>query len=118
MNNADITLAIKSGGLEQLTIDFLSIADNISIIFDKLDEKFNTLEEYLKCESMTDIKQKYNTLKANYSIIKENTISYSDDISILNKKMSEGEVYLTNIVNTGTENVNSKVDKEVNNTWL
>ena len=56
-----------------------ALIDEETVAYDKLDEKFNTLEEYLKCESMTNIKQKYDTLKANYSIIKENTISYSEN---------------------------------------
>ncbi len=115
VSEQEINLAINSEGLEKLALDFMTSADNLSILFDKLDEKFETLESYLECDALEVIKEKYQSLKDNYSIIKKNAISYSDDMSILNRKMAEGDRELTNIANQGkgtVEDMKSKV-KEV-----
>ena len=110
----NINLGINESGLSNLTADFMTIADNVSLILDEIDQKFATLDEYLKCEATKDIKQKYKSIKDNYTIIKNNIISYSDDMAILNQKMAEGSKYIVNIVNAEEENIKNK-QKEVNN---
>ncbi len=116
MSSENIHLEVNEYGLEQLSMDFLTISDNISIILDQIDEKFQTLKDYLKCDSMDEITNKYENIKNNFTIIKDNVISYSDDMVILNRKTSiEGAQRLTNIINNSSDNVttsgNSKLQE-------
>ena len=111
--DTDFNLAIEENKIETLTLELINIADNLSIIFDQIDEKFDTLQEHLKCEAMGTIKEKYQSLKANYSIIKSNAISYSEDMRILNEKMKAGQKYLSSEIESRVSELNSIKELEV-----
>lgn len=108
----NINLGINDVGLQNLSYDFLTIADNISIIFDKIEQNMAKLEEYLKCEATKDLNEKIETIKKNFPIIKKNIISYSDDMILLNQKMAIGSKDLVNIVRNHEQEIENK-QKEV-----
>ena len=107
-----ISLGINDVGLQNLSYDFLTIADNVSVIFDKIEQNMEKLEEHLKCEATKDLNEKIETIKKIFPVIKRNIISYSDDMVLLNQKMSVGSKDLVNIVRNREQEIKNK-QKEV-----
>lgn len=108
----NIKLTIKESEIEELVVEITNIADEISIIFDGIDNSVDTIKEYLSCEANKNIENKYQEIRKNYQVIKNNIISYSSDLVSLNAKMHDGEKYLINKFNAKTAEINAK-KKEV-----
>lgn len=108
----NIKLTIKESEIEELVVEIINIADEISIIFDGIDTSVDTIKEYLLCGANKNIANKYQEIRKNYQIIKNNIISYSADLVSLNTKMHDGEKYLINKFNAKTAEINAK-KKEV-----
>lgn len=109
----DVKLAIKEDGIANLIVEITDIADEISIIFDEIDDSVSKIKEYLSCSANADIDTKYEEIRKNYQIIKNNVISYSNDLVSLNVKMHDGEIQMKNLFNVKTSEITDKI-KEVN----
>lgn len=105
----DAIVGIREEDLRSLCLEILDYADRISEIFDKIDLKMDKLPEYYQGDSSTKIQAYYNNLSSNYLTIKNNVISYSDDLICLIQKMKENEKYLLSLFNNYTIDTKNKI---------
>ncbi len=111
--NTDVGLAIKEAELDQLILEIISFADRVSILFDKIDDQFELLPDNFKSESLTEITNKYNMIKNNYTVIIDNIKSYSDDLVNLKAKVIAGLSDIASIFDSGAQefdNLERRID--------
>lgn len=84
---------INEDGLGNLSFEILDYVDDISKIFDEIDSCVDSLPNYLQGDMSLKIIKKYNELSENYTIVKENLRSYSEDLIALIHKTHENEEY-------------------------
>lgn len=82
--------AIREEELGNLSMEVLDYAERIALLFERIDEKFNSVAEFYDSESYVKLMESYNEFRANYTIVKSNIESYSDDFIRLISKMHEG----------------------------
>lgn len=100
MTNRDVSSAIRESDLDNLIISIMDTADDLSIIFDKINKEVFELQEYFKCDAMDSILNEYDEIKSNYSIIHDNILTYSDDLIDVKNKIKSGLEKMTNTVNS------------------
>lgn len=87
----DIGFGINEEELSNLSLEVIDHADNISEIFDRIDACMEKLPIHYQGTPCTELINFYNKLTPFYEIIKNNIISYSDDLIELIKKMQEND---------------------------
>lgn len=105
----DAIAGIREEDLRSLCLEILDYTDRISEIFDKLDANMDKLPEYYQGDSCTSIQSYYKDLSSNYLTIKDNLISYSDDLICLIQKMKENDKSLSKLFINYTTDVKSKI---------
>lgn len=105
----DFVTGINEEELSSLTIEILDYADRISDIFDRLDFCISKLPMHYQGSSCTEIINYYRGLEENYLIIKNNVISYSDDLTTLIKKVHENDKYISSLFRNYTEDTKYKI---------
>lgn len=105
----DFVTGIKEDELSSLIIEILDYSDRISEIFDKLDACISKLPKHYQDLSCTKLINYYRGLAENYSIIKKNIISYSDDLTTLIKKVRENDKYIASLFQNYTEDTKNKI---------
>ncbi len=100
---------IKEDELSSLSIEVLDYSDRISEIFDKIDNTISKLPTYYQDSACTKLMSYYHELAENYSVIKQNIVSYSDDLTTLIKKMRENDKYMASLFQNATENTKNKI---------
>ncbi len=93
----DFVIGIKEDELSSLSIEILDYSDRISEIFSKLDASMEKLPNYYQADACTKLMDYYHDLTANYSVIKQNIVSYSDDLITLIKKVRENDKYISSL---------------------
>lgn len=105
----EVVAGINEESLSSLSLEVLDYSDRISEIFDKLDSCMEKLPDYYQGEACTSIINLYNNLRVNYSFVKSNIISYSDDLMALIRKMKESDKYLANLFREYTDDARNKL---------
>ncbi len=72
--------------LDKLVIEIYDYADKIKLILNEVDDLVASTNNFFICDSGTDFRNKFNTLKTNFSIVNGNIISYAEDL--VNAKIS------------------------------
>lgn len=90
-------LAINETNLGTLSFEILDYADRIMEIFSKIDTCMDNLSKSYEGESYTALETYYKDLSSNYDAIKNNIISYSDDLVALVRKMSESDAKIASL---------------------
>lgn len=112
MPSQEIASAINEEDLDNFILSIMDAADDISTIFEKIDNEVSRLSEYLKSEALKNILNEYNEIKSNYAIIHDNILTYSDDLIDVKNNMKNGIKNITLKVNIFTEELQDK-KKEV-----
>ncbi|NLC48220.1 MAG: hypothetical protein GX758_02550 [Tenericutes bacterium] len=103
---------INEPELNSLSMEILDNAELISELFDKIDSKIEELPEIYKSNSCLELINSYKDFRANYAVIKNNIVSYSDDLISLGNNMRENADYLTDMFVKYTQDTRSKT-KEI-----
>ena len=110
-----IILGINEKDLAELIVEIVNVADKINVVLGKYDDKFSELKSVYDGKSYTELNDYYNTyVRSKFNTVKNNIVSYADDLTALNRKMHEGSKSMANIFNKGTDEINS-ITKKVTN---
>lgn len=110
----DIVAGINEDELSSLSLEILDYSDRISEILDKIDSCMDKLPNHYKGSPCTVLINQYNELKPYFSIIKNNIISYSDDLIALIKKMQDNDKTLTTLFQNYTDGAKDKLKSITN----
>jgi len=91
MNNSDRLLAIDDNELSEFCVSLLDYSDELGDLFTNIDTKMNELTQYFGGKAANDLFAQYRSFKSCYSIVRNNIISYSDDLITLVTKVHEGD---------------------------
>lgn len=81
----DNGFAINEEELSELAIDIIDFNDELADLFSSIDGKISELKNFYNCSKYYPFLNSYNEFKKNYSIVKQNIVSYSDDlIAVIN----------------------------------
>lgn len=107
MNN--IVEGINEDDLVSLSLEILDYSDRISELFDRIDDCMEKLPVHYNGLSSSKLVNYYKDLKPCYYVIKQNIISYSDDLIELIKKMKENDRCLVTLFQNYTEDAINKI---------
>ncbi len=102
---------IRETELNSLSISILDYADRLMELFEKLDTTIDDLPKYYKDEACDILINKYHDLSEYYSVIKNNFVSYSDDLMALIKRTKENYKYAENLINIFAEDTKKEKAK-------
>ncbi len=106
--NDNIVEGIREEDLLSLCDEILKNADNIFEKFNQIDDKFEEIKQYYSSSSLDTLMNKYQNFKKNYPIIKNNIISYSEDLNELIIKFRSGLKDIATKYDQYSENIKSK----------
>ena len=110
----DTLLAINDETLGTLSLEVLDYVDDISEIFEEIDKQMSSLSACYQGKSRNLISAYYSDVKKNYSIIKNNIKSYSDDFICLINKMQANDKTAGNKAQDYISDIKNKVRSEKN----
>ena len=105
----NVVMGINEDGLKSLSLEVIDSADRISEIFDKIDACMDKLSGCYQDSSSVKLLEYYNDFRENYSVIKGNIKSYSDDFIELIEKMRENDNYLISLFQNYTNDTYDKI---------
>ena len=95
--DTEVVAWIREEELGMLAMEIANDADKISEVFSKIDACMGKVSAYYSGAPSKKILQRYDELKANYPVMKENIVSYSEDLITLISKMRENDKYLASL---------------------
>lgn len=107
----DIALAINDDGLAELAMDILTISEDVTEICEKVNAKMDSLKNCFDTDEYNALMAKYKFFKKNYSIVKGNIVSYSDDLISVINKVKAGDKHIAFIIDSITEDAKDKASK-------
>lgn len=110
----EIRLWIDEENLGSFAMNLLTASEDISEIFSSIDNKMEALKIYFDGKEYDHLMTKYRDFRKNYPIVKNNIVSYSDDLIALINKVRAGDDDIAFIIDSLTKYVNEKA-KEVKN---
>lgn len=105
MESVDRLLAIDDNELGDFSVTLMDYSDELGELFTSLDSKMNELALYFGGTAANDLFAQFRTFKNNFPIVRNNIISYSDDLITLITKVHEGDNFVANQVDNATEDV-------------
>lgn len=106
-----VRFGLKETELNSLSVSILDYADRLMELFEKLDAIMENLPQHYKDKACDNLINKYHDLTEYYPIIKNNFVSYSDDLVALIKHTKENYNYYGNLVNIFTEDARKEKAK-------
>lgn len=101
----DLFIAIKEDELGEIAIDFMNFNDELSELFSSIDSKMFELKSAFNSKEYQSLLNQYNEFKKNYSVVKNNINSYSDDLVAVINKMRTGDSNITSLLETKSDDV-------------
>ncbi len=71
---------INEEKLDKLVIEIYDYADKIKLLLNEVDDLATSTNNFFICDSGTDFRNKFNSLKTNFSIVNGSIISYAEDL--------------------------------------
>lgn len=109
--NEDHALAIKEDELSDLAMDILTLSEEVTDIFSKVDSKMESLKSCYEADEYASLMSKYRDFKKNYTIVKDNIVTYSDDLISVINKVRAGDKKIAFIIDAITEDAKEKASK-------
>ena len=103
--DGDSMLAINDNELGEFTVGLMDYSDELGEIFTKVDSKMSELTKYFGGKAATDLQAQYKSFRENYQIVRNNVISYSDDLISLITQFHEGSRTIALQVNKAADEV-------------
>lgn len=110
----NVASAINEIDLDNQVISIMDSADELSNIFNKIDEKVLELNHCLKTDTLQNILNEYSMIKENYKIIHDNILTYSEDLIQVKNNMKDGIKDITIKYKEITEELQVKKGGELN----
>lgn len=107
----EVLLGVKEGDLSTFAMDVLTVADDISDIFSKIDSKIESLKNCFDGQKCQNVISAYADLRSNYSAVKDSIISYSDDLIALINKVRSGDNHIAFLINQITEDTKNEAKR-------
>lgn len=104
-----VMLGVKEYELSNLSLEILDYSDRISAILDKIDSRMNDLSAHYQGDSYKELMNYYTELRSSYSTIKDNIISYSDDLAALLIKVKENDKTLASLFDEFTVDIRQQI---------
>ena len=100
--------AINEEELSELAIDIIDFNDEIAELFSSIDGKMSELKSYFDCSKYYTLLNSYNEFKKNYAVVKQNILTYSDDLIAVINKYKSGDKDVSLVVAGDCEDVKQK----------
>lgn len=104
----DNGFAINEEELSELAIDIIDFNDEIAELFSSIDGKMFELKSYFDCSKYYTLLNSYNEFKKNYAVVKQNILTYSDDLIAVINKYKSGDKDVSLVVAGDCEDVKQK----------
>lgn len=104
----DNGFAINEEELSELAIDIIDFNDEIAELFSSIDGKMSELKSYFDCSKYYTLLNSYNEFKKNYAVVKQNILTYSDDLIAVINKYKSGDKDVSLVVAGDCEDVKQK----------
>ena len=104
----DNGFAINEEELSELAIDIIDFNDEIAELFSSIDGKMSELKSYFDCSKYYTLLNSYNEFKKNYAVVKQNILTYSDDLIAVINKFKSGDKEVSLVVAGDYEDVKQK----------
>ena len=104
----DNGFAINEEELSELAIDIIDFNDEIAELFSSIDGKMSELKSYFDCSKYYTLLNSYNEFKKNYAVVKQNVLTYSDDLIAVINKFKSGDKDVSLVVAGDYEDVKQK----------
>lgn len=105
----DVLFGVKEYELGNLTLEILDYADRTSKLLGDIGSKMEELATHYHGDSYNELMKYYSELQSSYSIIKDNIISYSDDLAALLIKVKENDKTVASLFDEFTVDVKQKI---------
>lgn len=102
---------INEPELGALSLEILDYAERIIAIFDKIDAKIEQLPSSYKSQAFDTFLESYNNFRQNYPVVKNNIVSYSDELLTLIRRLHENEQDYINMFQSYTKDSISQAKK-------
>ncbi len=109
--NEDVELAIREDDLADLAMEILTISEDVTDIFSKVDSKMDSLKNCYEADEYNSLMAKYREFKKNYTVVKDNIVSYSDDLISVINKVRAGDKSIAFLIDSITEDTKDKASK-------
>lgn len=109
--NEDVELAIREDDLADLAMEILTISEDVTDIFSKVDSKMDSLKSCYEADEYSSLMAKYREFKKNYTVVKDNIVSYSDDLISVINKVRAGDKSIAFLIDSITEDTKDKASK-------
>lgn len=113
-NEENVSLWINEENLGSFAMNLLTTSEDISEIFSSIDKKMEALKLCFDGSEYDHLMSKYRDFRKNYSIAKNNIVSYSDDLIALINKVRAGDKNIAFLLEQMTKYANEKA-KEIEN---
>lgn len=108
MNSDGFSLSIKEGELSQIAMEIMTISDNVMEKFSEINGKMTELKRYFDGPEYDRLINRYNAFKKNYSVVKNNIISYSDELICIINKVRTGDKNVALVIDELAQDVSKK----------
>lgn len=106
----DNGFAINEEELSELAIEIIDFNDEIAELFNSVDSKISELKSYYDCSKYYTLSNSYNEFKKNYSIVKQNITSYSDDLIAVINRFKAGDKDVSLVVIGSSDDVKQQAN--------
>ena len=105
----NIIAGIKEEELQNLIIEIMNTADKINEVLNKYDDRFEELKDVYEGNPYDELDKYYNAyIRPKFLTIKNNIVSYADDLTALNRKMREGAASIAKLFNQFEDEVKDR----------
>ena len=108
----DIHLTIREDDLSDMAMDLLNTSEEISDLFSSVDTKMDSLKNYFEGSQYNNLMASYRVFRKNYSVVKSDIVSYSDDLIAVINKVRRGDDTIASLIRSITEDTMQKA-KEI-----
>jgi len=104
-----VVAGIKEEELLDLIVEIINTADKINDVLNRYDNKFDELKDVYQGKPYDELDKYYNSyIRPKFLTIKNNIVSYADDLTALNRKMHEGASSVTKLFNQFEDEVKDR----------
>ena len=110
-----VIAGIKEEELGSLGLEVMGYTEKMSEIFDRIDSAMDRIPTCFQGSPSEEINQRCQEIRSNYSVMKDNVTSYSNDLITLVNRTRENDKYLSGLFRDYADDVRSKIRTDVVN---
>lgn len=110
-----VVTGIKEEELGSLGLEVMGYAEKISEIFDRIESAMDRIPACFQGVPSEEINQRYQEIRSNCSVMKDNVTSYSDDLITLINRIRENDKYLSGLFRDYASDARGKIRADIIN---